>query len=118
MSQPRIERKRTRTLWLSAVAAVAIATGAAAIESHHDDHVLLREDDIAQGVRRPLDAGPQCRPPRDARGAWSKAHEHDTHYLRVFIRQLRRKLGEDAASPRYIINEPGVGYRTADDGES
>ena len=48
---------------------------------------------------------------------WGKAHEHDTQYLRVFVRQLRRKLGEDAARPRYIINEPGVGYRMADEGE-
>jgi two-component system KDP operon response regulator KdpE len=48
---------------------------------------------------------------------WGKAHEHDTQYLRVFIRQLRRKLGEDAAQPRYIINEPGVGYRMADEGD-
>ncbi|MFZ2100938.1 MAG: response regulator transcription factor [Oricola sp.] len=42
---------------------------------------------------------------------WGKAHEQDTQYLRVFIRQLRRKLGDDPANPRYIMNEPGVGYR-------
>jgi two-component system, OmpR family, KDP operon response regulator KdpE len=47
---------------------------------------------------------------------WGKAHEHDTQYLRVFVRQLRQKLGEDAAHPRYIINEPGVGYRIGGDG--
>ncbi|MEJ8574009.1 response regulator transcription factor [Microbaculum marinum] len=45
------------------------------------------------------------------REVWGKAHEHDTQYLRVFIRQLRRKLDDDPASPRYIMNEPGVGYR-------
>lgn len=49
---------------------------------------------------------------------WGKAHEHDTQYLRVFVRQLRQKLGEDAANPRYIVNEPGVGYRMAEDGEA
>jgi two-component system KDP operon response regulator KdpE len=27
------------------------------------------------------------------------------------IRQLRQKVGDDAASPRYIVNEPGIGYR-------
>ncbi|SON54375.1 KDP operon transcriptional regulatory protein KdpE [Hartmannibacter diazotrophicus] len=42
---------------------------------------------------------------------WGKAHEQDTQYLRVFIRQLRQKLGDDPANPRYIMNEPGVGYR-------
>jgi two-component system KDP operon response regulator KdpE len=45
------------------------------------------------------------------REVWGKAHEHDTQYLRVFVRQLRQKLGDDPASPRYIMNEPGVGYR-------
>lgn len=45
---------------------------------------------------------------------WGKAHEHDTQYLRVFVRQLRQKLGDDPASPRYIMNEPGVGYRMLD----
>jgi two-component system, OmpR family, KDP operon response regulator KdpE len=33
------------------------------------------------------------------------------HYLRVFVRQLRRKLGDDPASPRWIGTEPGLGYR-------
>jgi two-component system KDP operon response regulator KdpE len=35
----------------------------------------------------------------------------DTQYLRVFIRQLRLKLGDDAGDPRWICTEPGVGYR-------
>jgi two-component system KDP operon response regulator KdpE len=42
---------------------------------------------------------------------WGKAHENDTHYLRVFIGQLRQKLADDPAEPRFIMNEPGVGYR-------
>lgn len=45
------------------------------------------------------------------REVWGPAHEHDTHYLRVFIAQLRAKLGDDPAEPRFIVNEPGVGYR-------
>ncbi|MGD9738642.1 MAG: response regulator transcription factor [Bauldia sp.] len=49
------------------------------------------------------------------RGVWGKAHEHDTQYLRVFIGQLRHKLGDDPALPTYILNEPGVGYRLLDD---
>jgi two-component system KDP operon response regulator KdpE len=35
----------------------------------------------------------------------------DSQYLRVFISQLRQKLENDAARPRYILTEPGVGYR-------
>jgi two-component system KDP operon response regulator KdpE len=45
------------------------------------------------------------------REIWGKAHEADTQYLRVLVRQLRQKIGDDAANPRYIVNEPGVGYR-------
>jgi two-component system, OmpR family, KDP operon response regulator KdpE len=36
---------------------------------------------------------------------------NDTHYLRVFMGQLRQKLEEDPSHPRYLITEPGVGYR-------
>ena len=42
---------------------------------------------------------------------WGKAHAEDSQYLRVFIRQLRAKIGDDAGNPRYIFTEPGVGYR-------
>ncbi|MDB5661180.1 MAG: DNA-binding response regulator [Cypionkella sp.] len=42
---------------------------------------------------------------------WGPAHVEDSQYLRVFIRQLRAKLGDDASNPRYIVTEPGVGYR-------
>ena len=48
------------------------------------------------------------------REVWGKAHENDTQYLRVFISQLRHKLSDDPASPRFILNEPGVGYRMID----
>lgn len=46
---------------------------------------------------------------------WGPAHGADTHYLRVAIGQIRDKLGDDAADPRFIITEPGVGYRLAAD---
>ena len=44
------------------------------------------------------------------REVWGKAHENDTQYLRVFVSQLRHKLNDDPADPKYILNEPGVGY--------
>lgn len=44
---------------------------------------------------------------------WGPAHREDSQYLRVFIRQLRRKIGDDAGDPRYIFTEAGVGYRFA-----
>jgi two-component system, OmpR family, KDP operon response regulator KdpE len=45
------------------------------------------------------------------REIWGAAYQHDTQTLRVFIGQLRRKLGDAPAHPRFILTEPGVGYR-------
>ena len=45
------------------------------------------------------------------REVWGPTHEDDTHYLRVLVGKLRQKLGDDAASPAYIVTEPGVGLR-------
>jgi two-component system, OmpR family, KDP operon response regulator KdpE len=42
---------------------------------------------------------------------WGPAHVADVQYLRVFIGQLRNKIEADAAQPRLIRTEPGVGYR-------
>lgn len=42
---------------------------------------------------------------------WGPAHQEDPQYLRVFIGRLRQKLGDDPSEPRFILNEPGVGYR-------
>jgi two-component system KDP operon response regulator KdpE len=48
------------------------------------------------------------------REIWGAAHAQETHYLRIYIGHLRQKLGDDPADPRYISNEPGVGYRLLD----
>ena len=45
------------------------------------------------------------------RTIWGPAHADDSQYLRVYIRQLRAKIGDDATNPRYIYTEPGLGYR-------
>ncbi|MGR6962876.1 response regulator [Geodermatophilus sp. URMC 61] len=42
---------------------------------------------------------------------WGPAYEKETHYLRVYIGQLRRKLEPDPAHPRHLLTEPGMGYR-------
>ena len=49
-------------------------------------------------------------------GIWGPAHAHDTQYLRVFIGQLRQKIEPDPATPRYVLTQPGVGYRFMADG--
>jgi two-component system, OmpR family, KDP operon response regulator KdpE len=45
------------------------------------------------------------------REVWGPGSLYETHYLRVYIGQLRQKLEPDPAQPRYILTEPGVGYR-------
>jgi two-component system KDP operon response regulator KdpE len=42
---------------------------------------------------------------------WGPSHREDVQYLRVYIGQLREKLGESPGLPKYIVNEPGIGYR-------
>jgi two-component system KDP operon response regulator KdpE len=45
------------------------------------------------------------------RVVWGPNYQRETHYLRVYVGQLRRKLEADPARPCYILTEPGVGYR-------
>jgi two-component system KDP operon response regulator KdpE len=45
------------------------------------------------------------------REVWGPTYMGETHYLRVYIGTLRGKIEPDPAQPRYIITEPGVGYR-------
>lgn len=42
---------------------------------------------------------------------WGPPYTGQTEYLRVHMAQLRRKLEEDPAQPKFLINEPGIGYR-------
>lgn len=42
---------------------------------------------------------------------WGPTHEHDTHYLRIYMKQLRDKLEIDPVRPRHLLTEAGVGYR-------
>ncbi len=42
---------------------------------------------------------------------WGPAYLKETHYLRVYLAQLRRKLEPDPSRPRYLLTEPGMGYR-------
>lgn len=42
---------------------------------------------------------------------WGSVAEDQTHYLRIYINQLRKKLEKNPSEPKHIITEPGVGYR-------
>ncbi len=48
------------------------------------------------------------------REVWGPPYAGETHYLRVFMAQLRRKIEADPARPRWLVTEPGVGYRMKD----
>jgi two-component system KDP operon response regulator KdpE len=45
------------------------------------------------------------------RAAWGPSYGRESNYLRVYANQLRRKLEPDTGQPRYLITEPGIGYR-------
>jgi two-component system, OmpR family, KDP operon response regulator KdpE len=49
------------------------------------------------------------------REVWGPGSDQDTHYLRVYMNQLRQKLEADPSRPKYLITEPGVGYRLMDE---
>jgi two-component system KDP operon response regulator KdpE len=42
---------------------------------------------------------------------WGPGYAKETHYLRVYVAQLRRKLEDDPSAPRHIVTEAGLGYR-------
>jgi two-component system KDP operon response regulator KdpE len=45
---------------------------------------------------------------------WGPAYSRESHYLHVYVSQLRRKIEPDPARPRYLLTEPGAGYRLVD----
>jgi len=51
--------------------------------------------------------------PAILREVWGPAYGEESHYLHVYVSQLRRKIETDPARPRYLLTEPGAGYRLA-----
>lgn len=45
------------------------------------------------------------------REVWGPAYQSETHYLRVYLAQLRRKLEDDPSHPKHLVTEPGMGHR-------
>ncbi len=50
------------------------------------------------------------------REVWGPRYGDESHYLHVYVSQLRRKIEPDPRRPRYIVTEPGAGYRLVDPG--
>jgi two-component system, OmpR family, KDP operon response regulator KdpE len=42
---------------------------------------------------------------------WGPGYQEESHYVRIYVRYLRRKLRDDPSRPRFIVTEPGLGYR-------
>ena len=118
------------TLALHAGAAPDPATGARAVPIHLStsfvfdsaDHAASLDGQPLQLTRREFDLlwmlashrGRLVTQEMILKAIWGPAHIEDSQYLRVYIRQLRQKLGDDAANPRFIATEPGIGYRFLD----
>ena len=52
------------------------------------------------------------------REVWGPAFQEESNYLHVHVSHLRRKIEPDPARPRYLLNQPGVGYRIVDPAEA
>lgn len=75
------------------------------------DNVQLARKEYALFALLIRHAGRVVTQPQILRELWGDHHERDTHYLRVLVGKLRQKLGDNAASPRWIATAPGVGLR-------
>ena len=82
-----------------------VTVGGEAVELTATEYELLRV--LA------LDAGRVVTYETLLRRVWSGRSNADANLVRIFVRNLRRKLGDDAADPAWIFNERGVGYRMA-----
>jgi two-component system KDP operon response regulator KdpE len=52
--------------------------------------------------------------PTILREVWGPNYREESNYLHVYVSQLRRKLEPDPTRPRYLLTQPGVGYRLVD----
>jgi two-component system KDP operon response regulator KdpE len=76
--------------------------------------VALTRKEYALLARLAQHPGRVVTQPQLLREIWGASHAEDTHYLRILVGKLRQKLGDDAAAPRWIVTEPGVGLRLRD----
>lgn len=72
-------------------------------------HLSKKEFELLLNLARA--AGRVCTHRQLLEAVWGPVHREDVQYLRIYISQLRAKLGDDPAQPRFIANEQGIGYR-------
>ena len=68
---------------------------------------------VRAAARAHAAARPAADPPLPARRGLGSGYEDDTQVLRVHVANLRRKIEAEPAAPRYVLTDPGVGYRFA-----
>ncbi len=80
--------------------------------------VILREEDLKLTPTEyeilkhlALHAGKVVTHRQLLKAIWGPNYQEETHYLRIYIGQLRRKIEADPSQPSYIVTESGVGYR-------
>ena len=80
--------------------------------------VILREEDLKLTPTEyeilkhlALHAGKVVTHRQLLKAIWGPNYQEETHYLRIYIGQLRRKIEADPSQPTYIVTESGVGYR-------
>jgi two-component system KDP operon response regulator KdpE len=79
--------------------------------SRHGDEVHLTPTEYKLLVTLIRQAGKVLTHRQLLQEVWGANYEGQTHYLRVYMAQLRQKLERDSARPRFLLTEPGVGYR-------
>ncbi len=72
-------------------------------------HLSRKEFDLLLTLARA--SGRVCTHRQLLDAVWGPSHREDVQYLRIYVSQLRTKLGDDPAQPRFIANEQGIGYR-------
>ena len=76
-----------------------------------DEQIHLTPTEYKLLVMLAQSAGKMVPQEKLLRDVWGPGYQKRSHYLRVYMGNLRQKLEEKPARPRYIITEPGVGYR-------
>jgi two-component system KDP operon response regulator KdpE len=77
--------------------------------SEHEIHLTPTEYEVLKYLA--MHAGQVVTHRTLLRAVWGPDYEDEAHYLRVFIGQLRRKIEPEPGRPRYLLTEPGIGYR-------
>ncbi len=106
-----------RTASRAATHADTLSIGPLRIESH-ERRVLLNDVEVALTPTEfrllevmAHEAGRVVTHRRLLKEVWGEAHVEDVQYLRIFMKQLRRKLESDPTKPALLVTTPGVGYR-------